>query len=90
MCAPLKIRLARTNGDAKMDKKIHVKGRSDIEDEMRRLFSGFAQMRHRALLHAINLWHPATDVYETEKELCIVCELAGVSKDASIKHITSV
>ncbi len=70
-----------------MDKKIRVKSRSDIEEEMRRLFSGFAQMKHQAILHAINLWHPATDVYETENELCIVCELAGVRKEDIHLHI---
>lgn len=70
-----------------MEKKIRVKDRSDIEEEMRRLFSGFSQMRHRVLLHAINLWHPATDVYETELELRVVCELAGVTKQNISIHI---
>ena len=63
-----------------MYEKLKTKGRRDIEDEMRRLFSGFAQMRHRAMLNAINVWHPATDVYETEDELIVVCELAGLDK----------
>ena len=63
-----------------MKKDYKVKDRSGIEDEMRRLFSGFAQMRHGAMLHAVNLWHPPTDVYETDNELVIVCELAGVEK----------
>ena len=57
-----------------MDKKIRVKDRPNIEEEMHRLFSGFAQMRNRILLHALNIWHPATDVCETDDELWIICE----------------
>jgi len=70
-----------------MDKKIRVKDRPNIEEEMHRLFSGFAQMRNRILLHALNIWHPATDVCETDDELWIICELAGVAKENIKIHI---
>ena len=60
--------------------KIRLKDRAQIEEEMHRLFSGFAQLRNRVLLNALNMWHPATDVFETEHEFCIICELAGVDK----------
>jgi len=70
-----------------MKEKIYTKRRSDIEEEMRRLFSGFSQMRNGSLLRAINVWHPATDVYETANEFCILCELAGVDKQDIKVHI---
>lgn len=54
---------------------------------MKRLFSGFAQMRNGSLLRAINVWHPPTDVCETKDEFCIICELAGISKDQIRVHI---
>ena len=52
-----------------------------FEEEMRRLYSEFAQMKHRVMLNALNVWHPATDVCETDDELIITCDLAGVRKE---------
>jgi len=65
-----------------MKHEIIAKSKKDgLEEEMRRLFNSFSQMRHRAMLYAVNLWHPSTDVYETEDKLVILCELAGIDKD---------
>ncbi len=70
-----------------MKEKIFAKRRSDIEEEMRRLFSEFSQLRNSSLLRAINVWHPATDVCETKDEFCIICELAGVERKNIRVHI---
>ncbi len=70
-----------------MREKIFAKRNNDIEEEMKRLFSGFAQMRNGSVLRAINVWHPPTDVCETKDEFCIICELAGISKDQIRVHI---
>jgi HSP20 family protein len=32
-------------------------------------------------LHSAIVWHPPTDIYETEEELIVVVELAGVTED---------
>lgn len=70
-----------------MREKIFTKRNDDIEKEMKRLFSGFAQMRNGSVLRAINVWHPPTDVCETKDEFCIICEIAGVSRDEIRVHI---
>lgn len=63
-----------------MRKTLRTKSRS-FEEEMRGLYSEFAQMKNRVMLDALNVWHPPTDVCETEDELVITCELAGVRKE---------
>jgi HSP20 family protein len=70
-----------------MREKIYAKRSNEIEAEMKRLFSNFSQMRNAGILRAINIWHPPTDVCETEMEFCIVCELAGVRKEDIRIHI---
>jgi HSP20 family protein len=63
-----------------MSNVICTKSRA-YEEEMRRLYSEFSQMKHRVMLDALNVWHPATDVCETEDEYIITCEIAGVRKE---------
>lgn len=52
-----------------------------------------ADQTHRLSLHAVNgipttlsamhgdVWHPATDVYETENEIIVKVDIAGVEED---------
>lgn len=63
------------------------KNRRDLEDELRRLFAGYAQLRSRTMLRAINLWHPPTDIYETKDAFVIICELAGIDEKDVSTHI---
>ncbi|MCK5833904.1 Hsp20/alpha crystallin family protein [bacterium] len=63
-----------------MPKMMSVKNNS-FDEEMRRLYSEFSQMKNRVMLNAINVWHPPTDVCETEDELIITSELAGVRRE---------
>ncbi|HHS49541.1 MAG TPA: Hsp20/alpha crystallin family protein [candidate division Zixibacteria bacterium] len=63
-----------------MAKPISAKSHA-FDEEMRRLYSEFSQMKNRVMLNALNVWHPQTDVCETEDELIITCELAGVRKE---------
>ena len=64
-----------------MKTAIEVKEKPRIEEEMQRLFSEFSNVRHHLQLRATNLWHPATDVYETPDKLIIISELAGIEQE---------
>ncbi|MGC9316195.1 MAG: Hsp20/alpha crystallin family protein [bacterium] len=70
-----------------MREEIFTKRSNDIEEEMRRLFSTFSQIRNGGVLRAVNVWHPPTDVCETDGEFCVICELAGVKKEDVRVHI---
>lgn len=51
------------------------------EDEIKRFFSLYSKMTYSSFLARYDLWHPPTDIYETEDEFIVICELAGVKKD---------
>ncbi len=63
-----------------MGDALRAKSRS-FEEEIRGLYSEFSQMKNGVMLNALNVWHPPTDVCETEDEFVITCELAGIRKE---------
>jgi HSP20 family protein len=66
-------------------KKNILKDVKRIQEEMDLLFDHFYKIRHSPLLTSKRLWRPPTDVFETENEVVILMELAGMKqKDFSI------
>lgn len=53
----------------------------DLNDELERHFFGLFYQKVPLQYQDDETWYPYTDVYETENELEIVMELAGVVKD---------
>lgn len=53
---------------------------SDIQKEIERFFTQFAQWK-RPSVHFEKAWKPYCDVYESEDEVRIVVEIAGVKAD---------
>jgi len=71
----------------KMDdlKKDFLKDVRHIQEEMDLLFDHFYNMGHSPVLTSKRLWRPPTDVFETEKEVVVLLEIAGMKqKDFSI------
>jgi len=52
-----------------------------LEEEMDRLFDHFFASKSYLGMVAEHVWHPPTDVYETEQEVIVIMEIPGVSKD---------
>jgi HSP20 family protein len=66
-------------------KKNILKDVKRIQEEMDLLFDHFYKIRHSPLLTSKRLWRPPTDVFETENEVVILVEVAGMKqKDFSI------
>ncbi|HVP36142.1 MAG TPA: Hsp20/alpha crystallin family protein [Terriglobales bacterium] len=66
-------------------KKDFFKDVRHIQEEMDLLFDHFYKMRHSPVLTSKRLWRPPTDVFETEGEVVILLEVAGMKqKDFSI------
>lgn len=66
-------------------KKDFLKDVRHIQEEMDLLFDHFYKMRHSPVLTSKRLWRPPTDVYETDKEVVVLLEIAGMKqKDFSI------
>ena len=66
-------------------KKDFLKDVKHIQEEMDLLFDHFYKMRHSPVLTSRRLWRPPTDVFETEKEMVVLLEMAGMrQKDFSI------
>ncbi len=66
-------------------KKDFLKDVRHIQEEMDLLFDHFYKMRHSPVLTSRRLWRPPTDVFETENEVVVLIEIAGMrQKDFSI------
>ena len=66
-------------------KKDFLKDVRHIQEEMDLLFDHFYKMRHSPVLTSKRLWRPPTDVFETESEVIVLLEIAGMKqKDFSI------
>ena len=52
-----------------------------LQTEMELLFDDFFRVRHPFALSVEKKWRPLVDVYETEAEVVLVAELAGVSRE---------
>jgi len=66
-------------------KKDFLRDVRHIQEEMDLLFDHFYKMRHSPVLTSKRLWRPPTDVFETEKEVIVLLEIAGMEqKDFSI------
>jgi HSP20 family protein len=66
-------------------KKDFLKDVRHIQEEMDLLFDHFYKMRHPPVLTSERLWRPPTDVFETEREVMVLLEIAGMKqKDFSI------
>ena len=52
-----------------------------LQTEMELLFDDFFRVRHPFALSVEKKWRPPVDVYETEAEVVLVAELAGVSRE---------
>ena len=66
-------------------KKDFLKDVRHIQEEMDLLFDHFYKMRHPPVLTSKRLWRPSTDVFETEKEVIVLLEIAGMKqRDFSI------
>jgi len=66
-------------------KKKVLKDLKKIEEEMDVLFSHLYKIKHSSFLQGSTLWHPPIDCYETDVEVVIVMEIAGMDqKDFTI------
>ena len=62
-----------------------------IQEEMDVLFDHFYKIRHSPVLTAIRLWRPPTDVFETENQVVVLMEIAGMKqKDLNVSLIDNV
>ena len=62
-----------------------------IQEEMDLLFDHFYKIRHSPLLTAKRLWRPPTDVFETEDQVVVVAEIAGMKqKDVNVTFSNNV
>jgi HSP20 family protein len=62
-------------------KKDILKDVKRIQEEMDLLFDHFYQIRHSPVLTAKRLWRPPTDVFESDSEVIILSEVAGMKRD---------
>jgi len=51
----------------------------ESRDELDFIFSAFYKTRHPVLMPIDHGWKPLTDVYETEEEVVIIIDIAGIS-----------
>ncbi len=58
-----------------------MKERKDAETELLRMFSSFAHLHSGALNKLVTMWHPPTDVYQTDDRLVVLSEIAGLTVD---------
>jgi len=59
-------------------KKDILKDVRRIQEEMDLLFDHFYKLRHSPVLTARRIWRPPADVFETETEIVILMEIAGM------------
>jgi HSP20 family protein len=66
-------------------KKDILKDVRRIQEEMDLLFDHFYKIRHSPVLTAKRLWRPPTDVLETENQVVVLVEVAGMTqKDLNV------
>lgn len=66
-------------------KKDILKDVRRIQEEMDLLFDPFYKIRHSPVLTAKRLWRPPTDVFETEDQVVVLVEIAGMKqKDLNV------
>jgi HSP20 family protein len=66
-------------------KKDILKDVRRIQEEMDLLFDHFYKIRHSPVLTAKRLWRPSTDVFETEHQVVVLVEIAGMKqKDLNV------
>lgn len=63
---------------AEEEKKDFLKDIKHIQEEMDLIFDHFYKIRRSPLLTHAHLWRPPTDVFETQTEIVIQAEIAGV------------
>ena len=56
-------------------------GMDSMQREMERLLDYFGSTKPPSVHFAPGMWEPSIDVYETEGEVVVLVELAGVSQD---------
>jgi HSP20 family protein len=72
-------------------KKDLLKDVRRIQEEMDVLFDHFYKIRHSPVLTATRLWRPPTDVFETETQVVVLMEIAGMKqKDLNVSLIDNV
>jgi len=58
----------------------------DINDELDFLFNNFFQARHPVMMPVKRGWKPPTDVYETDDEMVVVMDIAGIdARDVKVQ-----
>jgi HSP20 family molecular chaperone IbpA len=62
-------------------RQIRVSDRESSRPWVGRLFVSFEPSDERVYLKRPRVWHPPTDVYETDSHVTVKLELAGVSED---------
>jgi len=61
-------------------KKDILKDVHRIQEEMDLLFDHFYKLRHSPVLTDRRIWRPPTDVFETEEEIVVRMEIAGMKQ----------
>ncbi len=62
--------------------RIYVKDRESDQPWLGHLFVSLETNGERVLLRRSRVWHPPTDVYETDSHVMVKIEIAGVREDA--------
>ena len=57
---------------------VQARESDDVNDELDFLFNNFFQSRHPVMMPVKKGWKPRTDVYETEEEVVVVMDIAGI------------
>ena len=63
---------------AEEEKKDFLKDIKQIQEEMDLIFDHFYKIRRSPLLTHAHIWRPPTDVFETNSEIVVLTEIAGI------------
>ena len=63
---------------AEEEKKDFLKDVKQIQEEMDLIFDHFYKIRRSPLLTHAHIWRPPTDVFETNSEIVVLTEIAGI------------
>lgn len=63
---------------AEEEKKDFLKDIKRIQEEMDLIFDHFYKIRRSPLLTHSQIWRPPTDVFDTDREVVVVTEIAGI------------
>jgi|YelNatPaOPRAMG01_1025707.scaffolds.fasta_scaffold14064_4 HSP20 family protein len=59
------------------------KAKGEIDEwGIQRFFAAYSKISYSSFFSRFDLWHPHTDIYETEEEFVIICDIAGVDKES--------